>query len=144
MSRATRRAGPRPRGVPPDGVGAGPTMSTSSWLPAMPRWWWLVGLVGGSIGALGFQTLPPARRLERLEMVNAQQDSATRRIELRNSLRDSAFVEHLRAEQAALEQIRQRLDRLLAGRCAEVGGRLARTYYDCDSRGAGAGSGSMR
>lgn len=133
MSPASRRRTRRHGGGPSLAPAVVPT--PRSWASDLQRWWWVLGLVGGSVGALGFQTLPPARRLERVEVMNARQDSGMARLEAGNAQQDSVLAVHLREERAALESIDRMLARLLAGRCAEVGGRLARVYYECEREG---------
>ncbi|MBK6457177.1 MAG: hypothetical protein IPF87_14070, partial [Gemmatimonadetes bacterium] len=54
-----------------------PSRAPRAWAawPELQRAWWVVGAVGGLVATLGFQTLPPSRRLEAVERVNARQDS---------------------------------------------------------------------
>ena len=84
------------------------------------RAWWAVGAAGGLVATLGFQTLPPSRRLEGVERVNARQDSA--------------FAAEAAAQREALDTIRRQLGQLLAGQCAKERDRMARVVYGCGGR----------
>ena len=88
--------------------------------PELQRAWWVVGAVGGLVAALGFQTLPPSRRLEAVERVNARQDSV--------------FAVEAGAQREALDTIRRQLGQLLAGQCAKEKDGMARVLYGCGGR----------
>lgn len=89
-------------------------------LADMQRGWWLVGVAGAFIATLGFQALPPARRLDTIEAVNARQDSA--------------FALQAAAQRVALDTIRRQLGQLLAGQCAKERDGMARVLYGCGGR----------
>ena len=79
--------------------------------------WWVVGIAGTLVAALGFQAMPPARRLAAVESANARQDSV--------------LTAHVIQERAALDSVNRRLGQLLAGQCAKERDRLVRVLYAC-------------
>ena len=88
----------------------------SAWLE-LQRAWWVVGVAGGLVATLGFQTLPPSRRLAAIEAVNVRQDSA--------------FAHEVVQQRVALDTIRRQLGQLLAGQCAKERDGMARVLYGC-------------
>ncbi len=104
---------------------------TSAGVADLQKGWWVLGIAGTVVGALGFQTLPPSRRLAAMEQVNVRQDSASHALESRNASQDSVMAEHQRAERLALDSINRRLGQLLAGQCAKERDRMARLLYAC-------------
>jgi hypothetical protein len=93
-------------------------------LVELQRGWWLIGLVGALVGVLGFQTLPPSRRLVLLEGQQARQAS----VDLRQ---DSALAAHVRETQRALDGINRQLSQLIEGQCVKERDRMARIVYGC-------------
>ena len=83
----------------------------------MQRGWWAIALAGTLVATLGFQTFPPARRLDAIEAANARQDSA--------------FAAQAAQQRAALDTIQRRLGQLLAGQCAKERDGMARVLYGC-------------
>jgi uncharacterized coiled-coil protein SlyX len=81
------------------------------------RGWWAMGVVGGLVTALGFQTLSPSRRLAALEGVNARQDSV--------------FSVQIAAQQRTLDTIRRQLAQLIAGQCVKERDAMARVVIGC-------------
>lgn len=125
MTTRLRRATPRrPVSVPPLQASVG----------ELQKGWWAVALVATGIGALGFQTLPPARRLSAIEVANVRQDSVNSAQDRRNREQDSVLEVHQRAERLALDSINQQLGQLLAGQCVKERDRMARLLYDCARR----------
>ncbi len=104
------------------GFVAYPRGVTRAWgaFPEVQRAWWVIGAAGGLVATLGFQTLPPSRRLEAVERVNARQDSV--------------FAAEAGAQREALDTIRRQLGQLLAGQCAKERDRMARVVYGCGGR----------
>lgn len=100
----------------------------------LQKGWWLVALVAAGIGALGFQTLPPARRLAAVEAAAVRLDSVDGTLERRNKEQDLVQQEHQRTERAVLDSISRQLGQLLAGQCAKERDRMARLLYDCARR----------
>lgn len=94
--------------------------SVTGRLTDLQRGWWLIGLAGTFVATLGFQALPPARRLDAIEAVNARQDSA--------------FASQAAAQRVALDTIRRQLGQLLAGQCAKERDGMARVLYGCGGR----------
>lgn len=88
------------------------------------------------MAALGFQTLPPSRRLASVEAVNAHQDSVERLLDQKNAAQDSAFAAHQRSQRLALDSINRQLGQLLAGQCAKERDHMARLLYGCVVRGS--------
>ncbi len=101
-----------------------PAAGTGRGVADLQRGWWVLGIAGTLVGALGFQALPPARRLALLESVNARQDSV-------NASQDSVLAAHQRVEREALDSINRQLGQLLAGQCAKERDRMARLLYAC-------------
>ena len=85
----------------------------------LQRAWWVVGVAGGLVATLGFQTFPPSRRLAAIEAVNVRQDSA--------------FAHEVVQQRVALDTIRRQLGQLLAGQCAKERDGMARVLYGCGS-----------
>ncbi len=84
----------------------------------------MLGIVGTLVGALGFQTLPPARRLVALETARARHDVVDAR-------QDSVLAAFVREQQRAFEGINRQLGQLIAGQCAKERDRMARLVYGC-------------
>lgn len=101
----------------------------------LQKGWWLLGLVGAGVGALGFQTLPPARRLAAVEAAAVRLDSVDRALQVRNGEQDAALREHQRLEREVLDSISRQLGQLLAGQCAKERDGMARLLYECARRG---------
>lgn len=89
-------------------------------LTELQRGWWAIGLAGTFVATLGFQALPPARRLDAIEAANARQDSA--------------LTAQSVAQRVALDTIRRQLGQLLAGQCAKERDGMARVLYGCGER----------
>ncbi len=89
-------------------------------LPEVQRAWWALGLAAGLVATLGFQTLPPSRRLDAIEAANARQDSV--------------FAVQAAEQRVALDTIRRQLGQLLAGQCAKERDGMARVFYGCGGR----------
>jgi len=89
-------------------------------IPDVQRAWWALAIAAGIVATLGFQTLPPARRLEAIEVANARQDSVIA----------AAAV----AQRATLDTIRRQVGQLLAGQCAKERDGMARALYGCGGR----------
>ncbi len=87
------------------------------WYWTLQRAWWLIGVASALIATLGFQTLPPSRRLTEIEQVNTRQDSL--------------IAWQTRTQSEALDTIRRQLGQLLAGQCAKERDRMARLLYEC-------------
>lgn len=99
-------------------------MTRRDMIADLQRHWWAVGLLGTLIGALGFQTLSPARRLDAVE----QQQAAQMRVDARQ---DSAFAAHVRDKQHTLDDIQRQLNALIAGQCIKEKNAVARVAYGC-------------
>lgn len=121
MSARTRRRGGATKR--PTCAGMAPTVATPNadrllrGLPDAQRAWWALALAGGLVAMLGFQTLPPSRRLDAIEAANARQDSV--------------FAIQAAAQRVALDTIRRQLGQLLAGQCAKERDGMARVFYGC-------------
>ncbi len=99
-----------------------PTAATrgESFVRDLQHGWWIVGLLGALVAALGFQALPPSSRLTMIERANARQDSV--------------FAAEAAAQRQTLDTIRRQVGQLLAGQCVKERDRMARLLYDCEGR----------
>lgn len=125
-----RRAVPRmspPRMTPGRETTARSGLVTPTSVSDLQKGWWVVGLLAAGVGALGFQAMPPSRRLAAIEGVNQRQDSV-------NGAQDAALEVHQRLERQALDSINRQLGQLLAGQCVKERDRMARLLYDCGRR----------
>ena len=108
----------------PRGGAAAPALTVSSSrhkaadvLPGLQRGWWVLGVLATIVTTLGFQTLPPSRRLAALEQANARQDSV--------------FARRMEGQQQVLDTIRRQLAQLIAGQCVKERDRMARVVIGC-------------
>lgn len=111
-----RRAGPRPAGT-----------GISAVVSDLQKGWWALGVAGLVVGTLGFQALPPSRRLEAVERATQRQDSV-------NVRQDSAWSAESRVVRAALDSINRQLGQLRAGQCVKERDGMARLLYGCGAR----------
>lgn len=122
---------PRPRRRPAQRIPARAPVAPLALVPAaatrgeslvrdLQHGWWIVGLLGALVAALGFQALPPSSRLTVIERVNARQDSV--------------FAAEAAAQRQTLDTIRRQVGQLLAGQCVKERDRMARLLYDCEGR----------
>ena len=124
--RAAARVAP-PRASPHRESSARPGSAPRPSVSDLQKGWWVVGLLVAGVGALGFQAMPPSRRLAAIEGVNQRQDSV-------NGAQDAALEVHQRSERQALDSINRQLGQLLAGQCVKERDRMARLLYACARR----------